>query len=233
MMSRRAPSPFRDELPSLWMPWWYRPSRLLIGASLPALLIFSFSDSTQTLSKAQLFYSPRDMVVGLLAIAFLAIGARIGETGWLSKLAPPWRRSVGPEPRLGETLLTPAFDLFLMVVFLVSHLLFFRNFFTNPGLILGVLGGNVELKHDFKTIPGVTTWTQVSLVLAAIRGLRWSGILPGRVKLISAFHLVFFGTLFVRSILWSERLALIEGVVPFFLCALPRLATALDRKSVV
>ncbi|MBU6179927.1 MAG: hypothetical protein KGR69_09680, partial [Verrucomicrobia bacterium] len=125
-----------------------------------------------------------------------------------------------------ETLLPVRFDHFLMAVFLVSHLIFFRNFFLNPGLVAGVLGGNLELKHEFKTIPGVTTWTQVSIVLGAIRGMRWSGLLPGKIKLISLFHLVFFGTLFVRAILWSERLALIEGGVPFFIGALPRVTAA-------
>lgn len=215
-----------------WLPWWYRPSRMLMGASLPALLIFSFSDSTLTLSRAPLFYGTRDLIVGILALAMLVGGALLGESGLMPGI---WRSftsrhrrgpSLADPPRLAEVLLSQHFDRFLMAVFLVSHLVFFRNFILNPGLITGVLGGNVELKHTFKTIPGVTTWTQVSLLLGALRGLRWSGILPGRVKLISVFHLVFFGTLFVRAILWSERLAMIEGAVPFFVCALPRVAAS-------
>lgn len=215
-----------------WLPWWYRPSRLLVGASLPALLIFSVSDSTLTLSKAPLFYGSRDLAVGLVAIAFLFAGSLLGESGWP---AAAWRAVTGSRgrspapggaPRLAESLLSPRFDRFLMAVFLVSHLIFFRDFIANPGLAAGVLGGNLELKHTFKTIPGVTTWTQVSLLLGAIRGLRWAGILPGRVRLVSVFHLLFFGTLFVRAILWSERLAMIEGAVPFFIGALPRVAAS-------
>lgn len=213
-----------------WLPWWCRPSRMLMGASIPALIIFSFSDPIHTLSRAQHFYTPRDFVAGLAAMLALLAGALIGESGVLGQL---WNRLNGRRqedvisaPRLGETMLSPRFDIFLMAVFLVSHLIFFRGFITNPGLIAGVLGGNLELKHTFKTIPGVTTWTQVSLVLGAIRGMRWSGLLPGKIKLISVFHLLFFGTLFVRAILWSERLALIEGAVPFFVGALPRIAAA-------
>lgn len=217
-----------------WLPWWTRPSRMLIGASIPALLVFSFSDSSVTLSRAQHFYGTRDFVIALLAIAALVAGALVAESGLLGQLwkkirpRPPVRRGPRflPDPRLGESLLNERFDQFLMAVFLVSHLIFFRNFFLNPGLITAVLGGNLELKHTFKTIPGVTTWTQVSLVLGAIRGMRWSGLLPGKIKLISLFHLVFFGVLFVRALLWSERLALIEGIVPFFLCALPRVTSA-------
>ncbi len=212
------------------LPWWYRPSRFLLAVSLPALLIFANADSSLSLSSAQLFYGNRDTVLGILAIVVLAAGALVGETGIFSRLIPAhWSNSENRlvagtryHGRISEAFLSENFDKVLMAVFLISHLIFFRGFFLNPGLALGVLGGNVELKHTFKTIPGVTTWTQVSLVLAALRGLRWSGILPGKVKLISVFHLVFFGTLFIRAILWSERLALIEGVVPFFLCALPK-----------
>ncbi|PAW63312.1 MAG: hypothetical protein B9S36_04990 [Verrucomicrobiia bacterium Tous-C2TDCM] len=217
-----------------WLPWWCRPSRLLIGASIPALVIFSLSDSSVSLSQAQHFYGIRDFFVALFAIVALIIGALVGESGWLGHL---WRR-IHPghravreprfirDPKLGETLLSERFDYFLMAVFVFSHLVFFRNFFLNPGLVAAVLGGDLELKYTFKTIPGVTTWTQVSLVLGAIRGMRWSGMLPGKVKLLSLFHLVFFGTLFVRAVLWSERLAFIEGFVPFFLCALPRMTAA-------
>ena len=217
-----------------WLPWWTRPSRMLLGASIPALVIFSFSGSSVTLSHAQHFYGTRDFLVALFAIFVLIIGALLGESGWLGQLwnkIRPQRREVRdhrllPDPKLGETLLNERFDYFLMVVFLVSHLIFFRDFFLNPGLVTAVLGGNLELKETFKTIPGVTTWTQVSLVLGAIRGMRWSGLLPGKVKLISLFHVVFFGTLFVRALLWSERLALIEGFVPFFLGALPRVTSS-------
>ncbi len=213
-----------------WLPWWCRPSRMLLGASIPALVIFSFSDPTHSLSNAQHFYGTRDFMVALVAMILIAAGAMVGESGVLGQA---WNAMTGrrhepilPQPRLGENLLSTRFDTFLMVVFILSHVIFFRGFITNPGLIAGVLGGNLELKHTFKTIPGVTTWTQVSLVLGAIRGMRWSGLLPGKVKLISLFHLVFFGTLFVRAVLWSERLALIEGAVPFFIGALPRLTAS-------
>lgn len=223
--------------PVEWLPWWTRPSLMLIGASLPALLLFSYSDSRMTLSRAQLFYGDRDILVGVAAIALLAFGAMIGESSFLKQIGNALRPGKGHSPsppamlpRLGETMLSVRFDWFLMSVFLISHLIFFRNFILSPGLAMGVLGGNVELKHSFKTIPGLTTWTQVSLVLGAIRGLRWSGVLPGQIKLISWFHVVFFGTLFIRAILWSERLALIEGAVPFFVGALPRLAANLGPR---
>jgi len=225
-----------------WLPWWCRPSLMLVGASVPALLIFSFSDSRLTLAQAQLFYGPRDLVLGLVAIALLIVGSALGE----SRLIPALKEQLcsrtrsrhgssgsprlpAPGPRLAESLLSPRVDLLLMVVFVASHLVFFRGFFLNPGLAAEVLGGNLELKHDFKTIPGVTTWTQVALVLGALRGMRWAGVLPGQVKLVSWFHIIFFGTLFVRALLWSERLALIEGAVPFFLGALPRLTRQLGR----
>jgi len=206
---------------------------MLLGASIPALILFSFSDHTHSLARAQHFYGWRDFLTGLFGIVALMAGAALGESSLLPQLLsrlrgrgriPHSRLETGH--RLGETLLSTRFDAFLMAVFVVSHLIFFRNFFLDPGLAAGVLGGNLELKHEFKTIPGVTTWTQVSLVLGAIRGMRWSGLLPGKVKLVSLFHLVFFGTLFVRALLWSERLALIEGAVPFFLGALPRVTVA-------
>ena len=79
MSAQRTIHAYSAEVPRFWLPWWYRPSRLLLGATLPALLIFSFSDSTKTLSRAQLFFGSRDMVVGLIAIVCLVIGALIGE----------------------------------------------------------------------------------------------------------------------------------------------------------
>ncbi|MEM6915080.1 MAG: hypothetical protein AAF491_00835 [Verrucomicrobiota bacterium] len=233
----------RDKTPQkgllLDLPWWYRPSFFLLGATLPALLLFAYADPTLTLSRAQLFFSSRDLVVGLVAVFILVIGAVIGESGLLTRF---WNRSASHSSRsivegtsfhnrLAEAFLSQRIDWILMGIFLVAHLIFFRNFFANPALIAGVLEGNLGLKQHFKTIPGVTTWTQVSLILATIRGLRWSGVLPGNVKLISWFHVLFFATLFVRAILWSERLALIEGVVPFFLCAAPKLIRMTGRKG--
>ncbi len=211
--------------PDFWLPWWFRPSSLLFFGMLPTMLIFSFSDPLLTLSKAQLFYGHRDLVVGLIGFFFLIIGTLTGESKSFQAI---FRNSQSTSksrvsPRLAEAFLTEKVDFILMGIFIVSHLIFFRGFFTNPGLIAGVLSGNLELKQTFKTIPGITTWTQVSLVLGALRGLRWAGILPGKIKLISLFHIIFFGTLFVRAILWSERLALIEGAIPFFLCAMPKI----------
>ncbi|MEQ1842764.1 MAG: hypothetical protein ABL994_20380, partial [Verrucomicrobiales bacterium] len=69
-----------------WLPWWCRPSLMLLGASLPALIIFSYSDSRQTLSKAQLFYGDRDFILGIFAILLLAAGARIGESGLIGQI---------------------------------------------------------------------------------------------------------------------------------------------------
>ncbi len=213
------------------LPWWFRPSLFLTGVSLPGVLLFANADPSLSLSRAQLFYAPRDTVLGVIAILILVAGSLVGESGILSRLRTRGKSRRSPQlvagtkfhDRLAEAFLTQKIDWILMGIFVGAHLIFFRGFFTNPGLIAGVLGGNLELKHTFKTIPGITTWTQVSLLLATIRGLRWSGVLPGKVKLISLFHLILFGTLFIRAILWSERLALIEGVVPFFLCALPKL----------
>lgn len=216
-----------------WLPWWFRPSSFLLFVMFPAMVIFSLSDPTLTLGKAQLFYGNRDFVVGVIAFAAMIIGARLGEAGILSSMASGLvpgvsnRKTGSDSPRLAEALLSENTDRFIMGIFLLSHLIFFRDFFTNPGLIGGILGGDLEIKKTLKTIPGITTWTQVSLVLGALRGLRWAGILPGNVKLISVFHLTFFGVLFVRAVLWSERLALIEGIIPFFLCATPKLGRLL------
>ena len=211
----------------LWTPWWYRPSNFLIWLTLPAVILFSLSDKSQTLSKARLFYSERDLISAIGMLMFLAICCRIFETRSILELFKPVKTrkpNIGTaQARLPEMFFNQTFDWVLMTIFLVSHVVFFRNFFTNPALISGVLSGNLELKHSFKTIPGITTWTQVAMILGAIRGFRWAGVLPGNIRLISWFHLVFFGVLFVRAILWSERLALLEGAIPFLICALPKL----------
>lgn len=228
----------------LWCPWWYRPSSFLLGITLPILILFSLADTSNTLSDARLFYSNIDMYWGIAFVLFLATMCRIFEAPQVLEFFSLIRRSLlsrahgrqqstpigSPKNRIAEMFFSEKFDWLLMAIFIVSHLIFFRGFFTNPSLIIGVLGGNVELKHSFETIPGITTWTQVGTLLAAIRGFRWAGVLPGnRIKLISWFHLIFFGVLFVRAILWSERLALIEGVIPFILCALPKIGIKLGK----
>lgn len=218
----------------VWTPWWYRPSSFLAAVILPALLIFAFSDYSLTLSKARLFFGHREIVVGVGFLLFLAFWSRVGESDKFRDLMVSistrlkhrtyrQAKELQSNSRISEQFFHERFDWFLMAVFIVSHLIFFRNFLTNPGLIAGVLGGNLELKHTFKTIPGVTTWTQVTMLLAAVRGMRWAGLLPGKIRLFSLFHLVLFGTLFVRSVLWSERLALIEALIPFTIFALPKL----------
>jgi len=94
-----------------------------------------------------------------------------------------------------------------------------------PGMVLDILRGQGGAIYAAKKafgggIPGLTTMSQLGMgavIMGAVlvRRFGWRPILPGMVLL--------FGFAFVRALLGSERLALIELIVPLLIALLPRI----------
>ncbi|MEO0445790.1 MAG: hypothetical protein AAF191_06905, partial [Verrucomicrobiota bacterium] len=164
---------------------------------------------------------------GLTALIFLALCCRLGES--LPCFSRRKSSLSSSEFRFEHYFLHERLDTFLLILFIICHVILLRGYLIDPSLVSTVLAGDTGIKDRLQTIPGVTTWTQVSVLLATLRGLRWSGVLPGKVKLFSLFHLTFVSILCLRSLLWLERLALLEAIIPFFLAALPHLGKKFGR----
>ena len=192
------------------------------------------SDSSLTRLRAQLFYGQRDTIVGLVAIALLIIGARLGKPhprqGRRSTAIPTtfiaWAEA---EPlRLGENLL-PSLSARILIAISSSPTSSFSQILHPSRPRRRGPRGDLELKRPLKTIPGVTTWTQLSLLVSAIGGS--AGREPSRPgKLISVFHVVFRHPFHSRRPLVGTP-SLIEGAVPFFLCALRAIATSFRARG--
>jgi len=195
----------------------YLPLLLAYALASPRVFVTEF-DSRKTLSWSGFSFFA-------LALALFAAGAWVGRAG--------------PRPRFGRPPRPPTVELpsgakrrslaVLLETALVISLAAYAVWF---GLGIARAGGPLELldlwrrnPHVVKgdilaTVPGVTTLTQLAVAavpLALAYGLARRG------SVLRALVVVAFALAAVRSVLYSERLALLELFVPaLFLAAAPR-----------
>ncbi len=188
--------------------WWLHPLSCIAGVALVYALFMGF-DFERVVPRA---YIPSAMYAwgGVLLLA-MAIGAAVIAAG----RSPALLRGDGG-------LDVPAWAMGLLLVTTVfAYLLWFQPLIANPQLLLDILRGErSNLRNVAVTMPGVTTMTQfgVAYVIAhaALRG--------GQARPIAAWeHLGLAAVLMlaiVRSLAWSERLAVIELMVCYLVTSL-------------
>jgi oligosaccharide repeat unit polymerase len=185
--------------------WWFKPYSLVFFFILPAyLLLFLIGiDLEFTRDYLSLDY----LLLGLLYLVTLGGAAYIGAgTG-----------KGGPVTIPILSINRWYLDLIAGLTILAYVIWFFDVIF-NPGLLLSVLLGQAaNLRGEISTIPGLTTLTQLGVAYGIFYACyRWvfRQALPRRYTL----YLVVIIILAVfRTLAWSERLGLIELVLPIAL----------------
>lgn len=188
--------------------WWLHPLTCIAAVALVYALFAGF-DFERVVPRA---YIPSPMYAwGAVLLLAMAVGAAVIAAG----------RSPGPLRAEGG-LDVPAWVMGLLLATTVfAYLLWFQPLIANPQLLLDILRGQrSNLRNVITTMPGVTTMTQfgVAYVIAhaALRG--------GQARPIAAWeHLglaAVLGLAIVRSLAWSERLAVIELVVCYLVAYL-------------
>lgn len=133
----------------------------------------------------------------------------------------------------------------LFVLTLAGYVTWFASAALNaggPGALLSVFASSVSgtdggatyyIKEElFQTVPGITTLTQLGILYVTAEALLWVNRASSRGATLARFAPLLGFTL-VRALLVSERLALIEIVVPIGVVLLSRARWTLVRRSLV
>jgi hypothetical protein len=193
--------------PRLKMPWWTSPVGLTLGFLLPVIVFISFIGETN---------HPGLTIRGtrFLGIGYVAMGVAM----LLSMALAAWiaLRVTSTQPAFVDRSRWNLAATTLGVIGFVAMTIWFKDFLTNPGLLWQVLSGRFKPeREDIELTTGITSLANFVPIFFAIYAfqMREAGArLPWYMHLLCSVLVAF--TLF-RVYVWSERLALIEAIIPF------------------
>lgn len=194
----------------LVMPWWCSPVGISAGFLLPVLFLIAYVGETG---------HPGLVVRGLpfLSLTYIALGAVLllitAAGGWLGsqlQTRDPSRFSEASWDRAAMC---------LGVIALVAYVVWFKEFFLNPMLIINTILGKYRPDRDnIEVYRGITSLVNVGpafFSIYAYRAMWGKGPQIQRAMHVMCAVLVFFTAFRVYA--WSERLALVETLTPFAL----------------
>lgn len=119
----------------------------------------------------------------------------------------------------------------LLLISLLAHFLLLATVLVQPDLLLSALSGArgaaSHMRKEFGRIPFVTTLTQLYLIAVPLY-VAYPFLFKRRLpRDIDRIFLILVGFVFLRALLGSERLALIEFAICYFL---PKIAYSTQRK---
>lgn len=196
------------------MPWWSSPAGIACGFLLPLMFLIAWAGEVRhpalTIRGVQVLDLGWLMLGGLL-LAALALGGMLG-----AQLQP---RAGAPRP-LGVGADRAALAIGLVAVLAFS--VWFRDFLLDPALLWATLSGAYKPERDsIELTPGLTSLANVTPVFFSLylfRRLDPGGAGRGpALPLPRALHVLAIVLALLtafRVYVWSERLALIESLVP-------------------
>lgn len=188
--------------------WWINPSSLTIGVIIPIYVMIGISFNNKYLIDKSLNYFRHLFIVGLIILIAFYIGNLIGMNIKNKKNNLPFKFY------LNSFYLD---ILFLLTIF--AYLLWFHKILIQPSIILKLLSGDGSImyyiRNTAKQIEGITTFTQLGTVYSIFYTLILTKKIDSNYKKRHKlyFFIILFFTLF-RVLAWSERLALLEVVIP-------------------
>lgn len=199
--------------------WWIKPSALIVAVFLLCLVAFNHSEASYISEYASRKWINFEYVAicGICVFA-LVVGCHFGKTARNVK-------SKYSQSSLRRDRLITAFY-FITGICIAAYLIWYINFARLNGIssFLSVfstssLSDNMYVyRNQSGTISGITTFTEAGVVSAILGAviLQWdygNKSYKTKVKMLLVLILVLAA---IRSSLFSERLAIIELVVPFF-----------------
>ena len=207
----------RDEAHFLSFPWWASPAGINIGFLLPMFLLVVSADQSNFAGltiRAVHFLTAPYIALGVSLLLITAFG------GWLGgqiRIKRPTAKAIDAAAYERAALLIGS-------VALAAYLIFFRDFLLHPMLLVRTLLGSY--RPDRTTVPpavGITSFVNVAPVFFSIYGYFRLTLDRSVSRLFNYMFIVLLGFTLFRVYAWSERLALIEAVVPLALAVAPRL----------
>ena len=196
------------------LPWWASPAGICLGFLLPVLFLIA------SVGQVEL---PGVVIRGarFLDAAYLALGALlllvIALSGWLGQQFVP-----RPRPAAATLAHWDAAALVIGVVATCAYMYWLRGFIANPMLLLQTLLGSYRPDRNDPQLAltsGITSLTNFAPVFFSIYAFRLAFPGPRVGRTMHWLCGVLLSLTVFRVYVWSERLALIETVVPFALAA--------------
>ncbi len=205
-------------VPAAWqlgiLQWWLRPVPILLLVIALYLTFLGFNYENWVPRR---YVPSEDYWWGLALLATLTVGAALGST--LGQ-RPPGRMGLAAVP--GQPVDVPPLLMgLLLALTLLAYAIWFGPLLAQPGLIVERFSGErTTLRDAISTLPGITTLTQCGIAYAILYAVK-AGAGMRRPRRWERWGLVLVIVLAAaRSVLWAERLALIEVVVPLVVTTL-------------
>jgi hypothetical protein len=207
--------------------WWSYPSRVALFVTLP-IYLFCWSLNAATFDfygHNHKFLTGPTAILGLAAILAFAACAFLVEPRAARReavvLVDP--ASLNPAVNVLTTVVLAAYTIFLFPILLKPQLLI--------ELVMGSQTAMFTLRETLNRIPGVTSLMSLQSLLA-VTIVGYKGLTGTHApKLYTRALAIVAGLCLLRAWLWSERLALIEFVVPVIVVALARFEPPRGRTS--
>jgi hypothetical protein len=188
--------------------WWLRPAPLILAVVVPLYLSFLAFDYENVVPRR---YLPgANYLWGLVLLGALALGAALASAS--SRAGAPQPGSLLPTP--APLRIPGALTASLLVLTLTAYVVWFGPLISQPQLVLEIFSGERDnLRGELQTMPGVTTLTQCGVafgVLVTIKRFSAGGAAVWERAGVVLMVLLALG----RAFLWSERLAVLEVLVP-------------------
>src|SRR5258708_1002330 len=190
--------------------WWIRPHTFVLFVLLPLFLSLPLLPSPPRDVKT--YFGTELYLLGISLLVLFGISSWFGARG-IGRL----RRRPASSLRIRVWLL----DLLFFISF-AAYVIWFLEVLLNPVLLLQATQvGAFEIRDQVSNIPGITSFTQAGIpfFICYFVATRYCGQTLG-----SRFHIyiaVLLALTMVRAFAWTERLALIEIVIPVLLLSLP------------
>lgn len=216
--------------------WWLHPRFAVLYMAMP-LLVLTYAIPEE--SYRSLFNTPKRIEPDFLLASFLIYAGFLAGSFFLVR--------TGTQSQEKDVLMYCRWVVWpLFILTLLGYVAWFASATLKaggPGPILNIFLGTLlstgestpyyYIKQElFQTIPGLTTFTQVGILYVTVEALLWVNRAASRRAVLLRFLPLLFITL-IRAILISERLALVELLVPLGVVLLSRARWTLIRRSLV
>ncbi len=217
-----------DHRPLVKMPWWCSPAGISIGFLIPIMGIIYLageSDAPGLTVRGVRFLNADYLLLGVLLVLALAVSAWIG-----AQIQLPGRPVEKDELTNWDYAIIP-----IGLIALFAYSIWFKDILFNPSVLIQVLTGAFKPERDeIGLTPGVTSLVNVAPAfhgIYALRSVDGSGV--RRPRIVHVLFAMLLSLTVFRVYVWSERLAMIELLVPFGLAVGRWLMTCPGRTASV
>lgn len=209
-MIRPAPSSDTGRPGGTWhpLPWWTRPSGLNLFFLLPMVVVVFWAaggDLSGVTVRAENYFSAPFIALCLSLLLVSAVGAWLGEN-----LRQPMAVQCS-DAALHRSAITIGF------LVLATYLFWYRSMFFDLPVLVSILTGEYKPeREDIGRVTGITSLVNLAPVFFGLAGYLLF-VQRVRTRLLIVLAVVLLVVTSFRAYIWSERLALIEALIPLAL----------------